>query len=118
MIGKQKIERMCRAAGMVPAKRETINGVEIFIADGFAAMPHTVFGRFGVEPGDFPFGCFATLWWASKGDEKLDAGQPRFFAAFHDPEIGHGSKQRARINSAMQHAKAFLEARKKARLNG
>jgi hypothetical protein len=118
MIGKNKIETMCRNAGMRPVKRDNINGAEVFIADGFSPPPHLNFRRFGVEATDFPLGMYATLWWVSKGDEKLDTGQPLFFDSMHDPQIGRGSKQLARINSALKEAKSFLQKRRKARLNG
>lgn len=117
MIGKGSIERICRSAGMLPAKRDKIDGVEVFIADGFAANPSVTFKTFGVESKDFPFGCFATLWWVSRGDEKLDTGQPLFFDAFHDSQYSPASKKLARINTALQEAAAFLKRRKKARLN-
>lgn len=118
MIGKHKIERICRDAGMVPAMRDRINGAEVFIADGFSTPPHMAYRRFGIGPQQFPGGMFVTLWWASKGDEKLDTGQPLFFEAFHDPQYSRADKKRARINSARQAAKDFLASRKRARLNG
>lgn len=114
MIGKSKIESICRRAGMKPVKRDNIEGVEVFIADGFSMMPHTYYRRFGVGSGDFPHGMYVTLWWASKGDEKLDIGQPLFFDVMHNPEYANGSKQRARINSALQTAREFIERRRKA----
>ncbi len=77
-------------------------------------MPHTYYRRFGVGPNDFPGGMYVTLWWASKGDEKLDIGQPLFFDVMHNPEYANGSKQRARINSALKTAREFLDRRKKA----
>ena len=113
MIGKNKIESMCRNAGMLPVKRGNINGVEVFIADGFAAKPHITFRTFGVDKGEFPFGCFATLWWVSKGDEKLDIGQPLFFDAFHDSGYSPEGKQTGRVNAAMKEAEKFLDRRKK-----
>lgn len=113
MIGKHKIERMCRTAGMIPETRTNINGAEVFIADGFSAPPHQNFRRF-VEATEFPFGMFCTMWWASKGDEKLDTGQPLFFDAFHNPEYSKADKKRARINAARKEAETFLSRRKKA----
>lgn len=118
MIGKNKIEKMCREAGMKPARRATIDGVEVFIADGFSAPPHWAFRKFGINHSEFPMGMYVTLWWASKGDEKLDTGQPLFFEPFHNPEIGQGSRKLARINAAMKEAKDFLDLRKRQRLNG
>lgn len=114
MIGKAKIESICRNAGMKPVRRETIRGVEVFVADGFSLMPHRNFWRFGIAPTEFPNGMYATLWWASKGDEKLDTGQPLFFDAMHDPSLPVGSKQGARINSALQAAREYVERRRKA----
>lgn len=113
MISKNKIESMCRNAGMLPVKRGNIKGVEIFIADGFSPPPHIAYRRFGIEPTEFPFGMFATLWWISKGDEKLDIGQPLFFDAFHDTGYSKEDKQRARINAAMKEARLFLDRRKR-----
>lgn len=111
---KNKIESICRRAGMKPVRRETIDGVEVFIADGFSMMPHPYYRRFGVEPFEFPQGMYVTLWWASKGDENLDIGQPLFFDVMHNPEYANGSKQLARINTAIKTAREFIAARRKA----
>lgn len=116
-MDKSKIERICRNSGMAPAKRETIDGAEVFIADGFSPPPHFNFRRFGVEPSEFPFGMFVTLWWVSKGDEKLDVGQPLFFDAFHDKQYTGPDKRRARIATAVNEARSFLDRRRKA-MNG
>lgn len=115
MIGKQVMERMCRAAGMMPVKREHIGSAYIFIADGFAARPDVAFQRFGIGPADFPNGCYATMWWCSKSDENLDAGRQLFFEPGHDPEISASNKQRARINRALTDAREFLDHLKKAK---
>ncbi len=114
---KNKIERICRTAGMKPVRRDSINGVEVFIADGFSLPPHRAYRRFGIGPMEFPKGMYATLWWVSQGEDKLDTGQPLFFDVFHDPQYANGSKQLARINSAMTEARTFLESRKRARLD-
>lgn len=115
MISKNKIERICRSAGMRPVKRGNIEGAEVFIADGFSLMPHRPFQRFGVEPTEFPAGMYCTLWWVSRGEDKLDIGQPLFFDAFHDRDYSRDDKQRARINAAMKEAGDFLAHRKKKR---
>lgn len=108
MIGKNKIERMCRAAGCPPVHREMVNGTEVFIADGFAADP-TVFRKFLVERADFPFGVFGTFWWTFKGDEKMSFGRPLFFDAFHDAGHSKESKQKMRIRAAVEDATVELE---------
>ena len=117
MIGKNRIETICRNAGMVPVARDKIDGAEVFIADGFSTPPHVKQRRW-LEKNEFPWGCFVTLWWVSKGDEKLDTGQPIFFDAFHDSNMSLASKKIARINMAKQTALDFLRSRKRARLNG
>ena len=118
MIGKQKIERMCRKAGMKPVRRANYEGAEIFIADGLSVAPHFNYRRFEVWPGEhaekFPGGMYVTLWWVSRGEDKLDAGRPLFFDLFHNPEYANGSKQLARIKSAMSDARSFLDGRKRA----
>ena len=109
---KNSIERMCRAAGLRPERRERIRDQEVFIADGFSLMPHNAWRRFGVDEDEFKRGMFVTLWWLSK-DEKLDVGQPLFFAVDHNPELDVHSKKQARINAAIKTADKFLTARKK-----
>lgn len=113
-ITKDDMERMCRAAGMRPEKRMAIEDRELFIADGFSAPPHTKFRRFDVGPGEFPMGCYVTIWWLGK-DENLEVGLPMIFDAFHDKELGHGFRKQARINRAIREAGGFLRRRK---LNG
>lgn len=113
---KEVIEKACRKAGMTPARRTKIDGIEVFIADGFSSQPHRSFARFGVEEGEFPKGCYATLWWASK-DNDLDIGQPLFFDPMHNPEYDLRTKKMARINSAIQEASGFLSRRKEIRKN-
>lgn len=102
---------------MVPERRDTIDGVEVFIADGYSARPELKFKKFGVEPGEYSWGCYVTLWWISKDDD-LDVGQPIFFDAMHDPEFDTTTKKHARINTALKTATEFIERRKKAALNG
>lgn len=112
-VGKDAIERMCRLAGLVPARRETLQEHDVFIADGFCAKPHETFRRFGVEPGEFPFGCYATIFWTAKGEDLVDIGIPLFFDAFHDPSYDKATKHRARLNRASEEAKGFLARKAK-----
>ncbi len=111
-MNKDIIEKICRNVGLKPERREQVRGAEIFVADGFSAPPHNDYRRFGIDPTDFPFGCYVTLWWVSKGSEELDTGQPVFFDAFHNPEYDITTKKLARLNTAMREAKGFLERRK------
>lgn len=115
VITKSAMEAMCRTAGMVPVSRTSVDGAEVFIADGFAAQPAITFSKFGIEPHEFPGGCYATLWMVSRGEDKLDIAQPMFFELFHDRHMSSQGKQYARINSAVNAAKEFLDRRKKVR---
>lgn len=99
---------------MRPEKRTNIEGAEVFIADGFSSSPHWKYRRLGVEPHEFPLGCFVTFWWAAMGEDKLDTGQPLFFDAMD----ANSRNQHARINTAMKEASDFLSRRKRVRLDG
>jgi hypothetical protein len=116
-MDKSKIEEIARRSGMVPVSRTNIDGAEVFIADGFSSpdLIETRFKRFGITKDDFPGGCFATLWWISRQEDKLDIGQPLFFELFHDRTMSSEGKKYARINSATNAAKDFLDSRKKVR---
>lgn len=116
-MDKDKIETICRRAGMKPEARTKYKDYEIFVADGFSLPPHRNFQRFGVEPLDFSSGMYATLWWVSKKAEQLDTGQPLFFDARHgldgriNREYDLSTLKRGRINAAIREATAFLNQR-------
>jgi hypothetical protein len=112
-MNKHKIEDICRRGGMVPVWRDTVDGAQIFIADGWSSPPHHVHRRFGVEADEFPFGCYVTLWWVSRGEDKLDIGQPLFFDALKVDS----RNQKARISRAIKEASLFMRCRKKVRLD-
>lgn len=110
-MNKDKIEQMCRAAGLFPELRETIRGHEVCIADGFSPRPDVTFARMGVEQGEFPYGAFVTMWWAAQGEERMRMAEPLFFDAFHDPQWDKATKKQARINAAKQRAAEVLKPR-------
>jgi len=112
---KDPIEAMCRQTGLAPSRRETIQGRDVFVADGFALLPHVTFRRFGVDANDFPTVCHATIWWAARGEDKFDVGAPMFFEPHHNPEYDHKTKRQARINTALNQAAGFLHSIDKAR---
>lgn len=114
-LTKDKMESMCRAAGMKPVHRTTIDGAEVFIADGQSGTPERTFQKFGVDQSDFPGGCYATFYFVTHREDRLDVGQMLFFDLFHNPEMSHESKQLARINTAVKEAKQLLERRRKVR---
>lgn len=108
-ITKEKIEKMCRDANMKPETRRTLMGHEVFVADGFSIAPHITYMKFGVEPGEYPNGCYCTIWFCTKG-EVLNFGRPMFFEVNHDLNIqGKGARQNARINRALKDAESHLK---------
>lgn len=108
-MNKAKIEAMFRNAGLQPEERRTVRDYSVFIADGFSLPPHHRIARFGVEPMDFPRGCYVTFWWAGK-DEKLHAGRPLMFEALHENQYDLTTKKRARINAALKDAEGHIDA--------
>jgi len=117
-ITKDQIEAMCRQAKASPEKRITLRGYDLLISDGFSLPPHTAYRRFGVDSDEFPSGCYVTVWWLMKGEDRLYGGGRCVFDAFHDPEYDSATKKRARINSAIKKAEEFVGQLRKVSLNG
>jgi len=110
---KEDMERMCVAAGMQTQPRRTIEGKEVFIADGFSSPPHAAFGRFGLTPEEFPFGCFVTFWLTEARKSEIGMGRPLFFDA-----LASTSRDRdARIREAVKDATASILGSKKKRMH-
>lgn len=113
-IGKQKFERMCSAAGMQAVRRENINGADVCVADGFSATPHVTFKKFGIEEGQFPYGCYGTFWIDFANDDKLNWGGTLFCDAMHDSGHSLEAKRNMRVNAALADARETIARRKKA----
>lgn len=114
-MNRKNVERMLALAGMRPEKKMMLGDRELYVADGFASPAYVKFGRFGAERGEFPFGAYCTIWFLAKGEDYFELGIPMLFDAFHDPSIPNTSRQRARINKAIENAKQFTDRRRKAR---
>lgn len=113
---KDKLESMCRMAGMQPAHRENLpHGEVLFVSEGFSAQPHITYQKFGASKDDFPYGAYCAAWFVANGEDHVVAGQPLLFDAFHDTGWDMPSKKRARVNRALEEAHAFLEARDQVR---
>lgn len=109
-LNKDKIEKMCRAAGLAPQSRRKVGAYDLFLADGFSLAPHRPWQRFGIEPTEFAGGCYVTFWWLMKGEERLLIAGPIFFDINHNPEyIDATTRQRARINRAVKDAETFVK---------
>lgn len=107
---KDRIEGMCRAAGLKPADRRMVRDYDLMLADGFTLAPHAPWRRFGISPADFPRGAYVTFWWLMKGEERLFVAGPIFFDIDHNPEyIDPETKRRARLNRAAKDAETFVK---------
>lgn len=111
------MESMLRRAGLVPEMRQRYGDYNIFIADGISTPPHNNFRKFGLEPDEFPGGCYVTFWWIAK-DETVYRGRPIYCDLFHDKSLSSASKKYARVNAALADAEGFLITSKKVALNG
>ena len=106
---RDRIEKMCRRAGMAPVVRQRIRGFDIIVADGFSSVPHVTFQKFNIERGEFPMGAYGTFWWALKSDDQgFLIAYPLFFDALHNPGLDKASKRDARVRAALDNADRFL----------
>ena len=104
---KDKIEQMCRNAGLRPEKRYALKNFDVLLADGFSLPPHIKFRRFGVTANEFPHGCYVTFWWLMKGEDRLFVANALMFDAFHNQELEFSMRKKARVNRALQEAAGF-----------
>jgi hypothetical protein len=114
-LDKAKIESICNAAQLRLERRQSIGEYELFIAAGESKPPHIRYQRFGVEPEEFPDGCFVTMSWLMKDEDQLYIAWPTFFAQNHDRYLTDAGRHQARINRAIRDAEEHLAARKRAR---
>jgi hypothetical protein len=109
---KHDIERVFSSVGIKPVDRLTIDGEEVFIADGFVAPSLINNGyliKFKVEPGEFPLGCFMTVWWTQ---QNKGVGSIAFYDALHDPGYSPEEKAKMRVNTVIYLARQDFKRRK------
>lgn len=102
-LTKDTLARMCASASMREELRQSYKGYDIFIADGFASRPEVTLQKFGVEPGQFPFGVFCTLWAVAKGEDFVE------IASVITSNNGNDSLDR--ITKALDQATTFISRR-------
>ena len=109
---KSDIERVFTSVGIKPVKRTIIQGEQVFIADGFVGPSMINDGhlrRFNVSPGEFPFGCFLTMWWT---EQHKGIGSIGVFDAMHDPGYTPDEKKNMRVATIIEMAKLDFKRRK------
>jgi hypothetical protein len=114
-LTKDSLARMCAGAGMQPEIRTHYRHFDVFIADGFTAHPEVTLRRFGVGPGDFPFGAFVTMWSVAKGEDHIEVASILTEDAFK----GHGEQaKRDRLKAALYKAGEFIAKRQRLSRSG
>jgi hypothetical protein len=117
-MNKQQIEDMCRRGGLTPADKFSLYGVDVIVADGkVQAKDVDKFRRFGAEHSDFPWGCYATFWFAMKDDKQHALGRPLFFKLDHEKDLDERSKKDRRISAARKDADDHLRTAREQILN-
>lgn len=102
-MNHRKAETIFRKLGVSPEKKVTTRDGEIYVAEGYVAEASK----------DFPFGFYRTIYIVARGEDMLDYGPELLFDALHDGDKGWdmNTRKTARINTAINEAKAFLKAR-------
>lgn len=119
-LNRRRIEKICDDAQLRLEKRERLwasmgEQYELFIAAGESKPPHFRFQKLGLDPDDFPLGCYVTIWWMLKDETKLVLAAPAFYEKNHNPELTEAGKKQARINRCSKDALNFLQSRKRVR---
>jgi hypothetical protein len=122
-LDRSKIEGIMDAAQLRLELRERVwaalaEPYELFIAAGESKPPHLRYQRFGIDPTDFPLGCYVTFAWVLKGEDQLVLGIPAFYEKNHNPELTDEGKKQARINRCKEDAMEFFRKRDRARRKG
>lgn len=108
-LSKDDMERICRSIGLRPTKQVKIDGVDVFIADGFSATPHVTYQRLSnLDENEFPFGAYVSFYFTEGLPVGLNGGQPLFF----DPLKKDSRNEAARMNATVGAAKTFIAERK------
>lgn len=115
-MNKDRLNQFCRSKGLEPAVKHTFREGEVYVAEGFTMQPEKI-DPDSVKPGDFPFGAYAVAYFIARGEDRVQYGPVLFFDAMHDKEEGWTPerKQQARLNKALEEAKAFLKSRERVR---
>lgn len=108
-LTKDRMSKMLAKADVQPEHSEHFKDYNIFIGEGFADQ-RTLhwYGKFGIEPKDFPSGAIVT-WWLIARDEKIVTGFPIPHAPTHDIIYDHNTRKRARIGAAILIARQHID---------
>lgn len=109
-LTKDSLARMCAKAGMQPEIRTHYKDYDVFIADGFTALPWVTLKRFGVGVEQYPFGAYVTMWGIAKGEDHIEIASILTEDAFK----GSGEQaKRDRLKAALYEAGVFISKRER-----
>lgn len=91
--------------GVLPLGKEEYRNVQIWVGEAWRTAQQAA--QHGHH--EFPFGYYCGFYMLGFNDEKMDCVREVMFDAFHDPEIPHTDKRRARKNKLLQDARAHID---------
>ena len=109
----KEFETILSVAGIVPVARATIDGEDVFVADGFVSpLKQETLKRFGVEPNEYPYGCYMTI---SVIEDKQRGWDTQYAVcdAFHDPGHSKETKQSMRVKTILERTQQAISSRRK-----
>lgn len=113
-MNKSQFEAALNKTAIKPVYRTKIGDNEVFIADGFVPPSQLRYlDRFGMKAttDEFPFGAFATIWYAER---RVGWCGLAICDAFHDAGDSADGKRKRRINSAVTMAESHFRRYAKA----
>jgi len=108
-----EFEKILSFAGIVPVARVTIEGEDVFVADGFVPpSKQESLKRFGVGPMEYPYGCYMTI---SVSEDKARGWDTQYAVcdAFHDPGYSPETKQGMRVKTIIDRTELAIKSRRK-----
>lgn len=99
MIPVSKWEALVRTDKMVPVRRVSYKGIDIYVASGGLRAPDD----FNAD------GHYYKTMWAVGADGKLDTASPLAFDMAHDTSLPLMAREPARINATIQAAQDFID---------
>ena len=97
-MNRRAWEAVCRHWDCRPVERVESKDGTILIAEGYVEPTR--------DKPEYPWGYYKMLWAIDRG--KMCEGGELEIQAFHDPLMDQATKPRARINAAVQQARAYI----------
>lgn len=101
---KEALEKsLVERHGVIPLAKEHYKNMSIWVGEAWR----------NDDPQEFPWGYYQGFYMIGFNEEKMDHVQEVMFSPFHDPEIPHVDKQRARKNKLLADARERIDGMNK-----